>query len=136
MINNIENLEQLIKERKKLQLEMGDAKANLKYEVHMLEQSLSPSKVMVNVAKSIISPPNGFAGNMITNVVGKIASRTVFAGFGWPLRWLLTAASKNIVGNYVEKNGVSIIQSIVNYIGKKKATPKLLAEHNEKSFDR
>ena len=136
MISSIENLEQLIKEKKKLQLEVDESKASLMNEVFQLEQSLSPGRIVVDVAKSIISPPHGFAGNMITNIVGTIASKTLFSGFGWPIKWILTAASKNFAGNYLEKNGVGLVQSLVNYVSKKKATPKLLAEHNEKSFDR
>lgn len=135
MINSIENLEQLRKERSKLVMEMNDSKANLMNEVFQLELSLSPGRILVDVAKKIISPPNSFAGNMITNVVGNIASHTVFAGFGWPVKWLLTAASKNFAGNLITKNAPAIIQTLGNFIIKKKKDRKLL-QMPETSFDR
>lgn len=135
MISSIENLQQLQKERSKLRMEMNDSKANLMNEVFQLEQSLSPGRILVDVAKKIISPPNSFAGNMITNVVGNIASHTVFSGFGWPVKWLLTAASKNLAGNLITKNAPTIIQTLSNFILKKKKDRKLLSMP-ETSFDR
>ena len=73
-------------------------------ELLLLELSLTPSNVVVDVAKKIFSPPHSMAGTMITNTIGNLAASTLFGGYSWPVRWLLRTATRNLASNLIVKN--------------------------------
>lgn len=128
MISNITNLETLQSERYRLELEKEDTKANLMYELLQLELSLTPSNVVVDVAKKIFSPPHSMVGNMVTNTIGNLAASTLFGGYSWPVRWLLRTATRNLASNLIVKNIPTIIEKASHLFKKKEENNSLLKE--------
>lgn len=128
MISNITNLQMLQSERDRLTLEKDNAKVNLMSELLQLELSLTPSNVVVDVAKKIFSPPHSMAGTMITNTIGNLAASTLFGGYSWPVRWLLRAATRNLASNLIVKNIPTIIDKASQIFKKKEDNNLLLKE--------
>ena len=128
MISNITDLETLQHEKYRLQAEVDETKANLMYELLQLELSLTPSNVVIEVAKKILSPPNSMAGNMITNTIGNFAASTLFGGYSWPVRWLLRTATRNLTSNLIVKNLPTIIEKAGGLFKKKNKDESFLKQ--------
>lgn len=118
MISNISNLGELIAERNRLKSLMSIAKDNLFDEIHSLEHYITPSNIVIDVAKKVFSAPNSPTGQLITNVIGTIASKTLFGGFSWPLKWLLRTGTRNIASHLLLKNAPTIINKVTSLFSK------------------
>lgn len=129
MITPIDNLDQLRARKELLTLEVNEAKTNLMYEIYALEQSLSPANLVINGAKKLFSQSDSFAGNLISNSIGTLASSTLFGGASWPLKWILTKATKNLTSHLIEDNRGYLLSKVASLFSKKpKTEPHLLEE--------
>ena len=121
MISNITNLEELIAERNKLKIQLSITKEKLHGEVRALEEILTPSNLVMDIAKKVFSPPNSPAGHLITNAIGNIAANTLFGGVSWPFRFLLRIGTRNLASHLLVKNAPALIEKVSNFFsGKKK----------------
>jgi hypothetical protein len=135
---HIHSREDLRREKQRLQIEIKECEARLRSRIHSLEESLTPSTMAMNVIKKVSSSPDGgVIGNGIRNAVGHLAYNTLFAGYSWPVRMLLTYVSKNVASHVVHDKGPEYVQKIVSWWQdrKKVAPPKEVVEFSKRSME-
>jgi hypothetical protein len=111
----ISSLKELRLTKLRLKEEIAACELKIQHDIDEIEKSLQPATLAVNMVKKLTRTNDGFLSSGIRNVIGQVAYNTVFSGYAWPARTLLTFLSKRVLGNVVEDKAPGLIQKAAKW---------------------
>jgi len=112
---SINSLKELRQAKLRLKEEIAACELKIQQDIDVLERSLQPANLVVDTVKRFTRTNDSFLSNGIRNVIGQVAHNTVFAGYGWPARTLLTFIAKRVIGNVVDEKAPGLIQKAAKW---------------------
>jgi hypothetical protein len=121
MLSQINNLEELKAERRKLRQKIQTQKMNIKSSVQGLKQELQPARQVVNVMESVITRKSGdkLIHTTVDWTVDVLIRRVVLARAGWAARLVVPFLVRNIASNYLTQNKENVISTAATWLRKK-----------------
>ena len=111
----INSLKELRLAKLRLKEEIADCEFRIKHDIDVLEKSLQPANLVVDTVKRFTRSNDSFLSSGIRNVIGQVAYNSVFSGYSWPARTLLTFLSKRVLGNMVEDKAPGLMQKAAKW---------------------